>query len=429
MVAATGVLSPAFAQIRLLETQGEVQLRRRFWFQFRSVAAIQTLHLGDVLRNVGGRATILCENSTSHRLPDGVSSVATYCSARTSLTTLAGLRGDPTSVSLSLLPGGDDASSPYVIYPRRSWLTDGEPTIRWNPVAGASRYTVRLVGPELSWSTTVAGTQVTYPGEPLLSPGETYLVVVEADTGQSSLDEPVDGLWEYLGDDAAFLYEAEQGSGVGFSVLPPDLATSVNSELEGISASDLTADAEAVSRTNLYIQNDLFAEAIATLEARAQTNTDLIAVYQILGELYAHTGRNLLARDSYLQAIERADSQGELEYRVLIQAELAKIYVNLGDAQQAQQSLEQATSGYGDLERSQFQVEIAERIGQAYRALGNGDGEQVWLKRSLDGYQALLADMQRTGEADELVAEVERLLGRVDRLKIRLSELTVPSNL
>jgi hypothetical protein len=424
VLASAGTALPASAQIRLIESQGEVQLKRRFWFQFRPVEAVQTLHLGDVLRNLGGRATILCENSTPYRLPDGISSVSTYCSPQTSPIAFGGLRGDRASASLAPIPGGRDDSIPYIISPRRSWLLDDEPTIRWNPVAGAESYTVQLVGPDVTWSATVAETEVIYPGEPALSSGETYLVIVTADTGPSSVDDPIDGLWEYLGDDSAFLYETDLGSGVGFSVLPSDLAAAVNRELEQLDTQDLTESAAAMSRVNVYIQNDLFAEAIATLEAEVEAGTELIAIYQTLGELYAHTGLSLMAQDAYLRAIERAVAQEDLEYQVLAQAELAKIYVNLGNEQQARNWLDLATSGYSELEPSQLQIEIAERIGRTYRALDNVDGEQVWLSRALDGYEALLADMQRTGEDADLTAEVDRVLNQIDRLNVRLSELT-----
>ena len=102
------------------------------------------------------------------------------------------------------LLGGNDASVPYVISPRNTWLQNPNPsqpyTIRWNPVEGAHRYTVRLWQwtferdrPEVAlWETTTvdAINELPFPFLVPLDPGNYYSIEVVTDSGVSSdLDE------------------------------------------------------------------------------------------------------------------------------------------------------------------------------------------------------------------------------------------------
>lgn len=423
-----GASSPVKAEIRLIEAQGEVYIQQRIFGLFpgpsRPVSPIRTLSLGDTLRVLQGSVVISCENSlTRHRLPQGTSSISNYCSPNISPTTAGGLRGDDSAPGrLSVIPGGVNSNYPYVIRPRRTWLLDDQPQIVWNPIPGARQYTVRVEGPDVSWSQTVETNQVIYPGEPALTPGETYLVTVEADAGQSSLDESTTGLWEQLGDDAAFLYETNDGTGLGFSLLPPTITPPVIRELEQLDEQGLSQDAKAVSQADILIRNDLFADAIAILEARATAGSEVATVYQLLGELYAHTGLNQLARDRLLQAISRAVDAHDQENLIVAQVELANVYAIMNNRPMAETWLSLASHGYGEMEASQLKIEIAEKIGDAHRAIGNTQNEQVWLRRALDGYRTIYTALQQVGETDENNPQIQQIAERVDILTIRLSQ-------
>ncbi|MEM7794364.1 MAG: hypothetical protein AAF579_07910, partial [Cyanobacteria bacterium P01_C01_bin.118] len=102
------------------------------------------------------------------------------------------------------LLGGNDASIPYVISPRNAWIQEPGParpyTIRWNPVEGAQRYTVRIWRwtferdqPEVAlWQETTldSASSLDFPQQVSLEPGNYYSIEVVTDQGVSSdLDE------------------------------------------------------------------------------------------------------------------------------------------------------------------------------------------------------------------------------------------------
>jgi hypothetical protein len=92
--------------------------------------------------------------------------------------------------------GGNDASLPYVISPRNSWIRQPGPdqspyTIRWHSIEGVNRYTVRLWRwtferdrPDLAiWETTVEYANQTPFPDLVLEPGSYYFIEVVTDTG------------------------------------------------------------------------------------------------------------------------------------------------------------------------------------------------------------------------------------------------------
>ena len=72
------------------------------------------------------------------------------------------------------IPGSQDPSLPYLLEPRIGLVRGPTPTLRWNPVAGASRYVIRLFrsgDPRPLWNGTVAdASRITLPAR-VLSPG------------------------------------------------------------------------------------------------------------------------------------------------------------------------------------------------------------------------------------------------------------------
>ncbi|HBB33229.1 MAG TPA: hypothetical protein DC064_15880, partial [Cyanobacteria bacterium UBA9273] len=137
---------------------------------------------------------------------------------------------------------------PYIISPRRTALLNPKPILRWHPVAGAKSYTVTLEGDGVQWQTQLSDTQVIYPGDPPLKPGGHYTLTVETDTGVSSLDEPV------------------KPGGLGFSMLDANQTERVELAVVEITQQSWTEQAKAIALANLYTDNGLNAEAIATLE-------------------------------------------------------------------------------------------------------------------------------------------------------------------
>lgn len=178
-----------------------------------------------------------------------------------------------------------------MITPHRGEILDGKPTIRWNPVAGVSRYTVRVTGSGVYWETQVSGTEVVYPGEPVLQPEEV----------------------------------------------------------------------QALTMVDIFFEEDLDSEAIAILESLVQSGSQMVQVYQLLGDLYAHEGLNLLAQERYEQAIELAIASENIEGQAKAQAGLAEVMIMLGKREQAIRLFNQAKAGYEALGNSQRVEELQMR--------------------------------------------------------------------
>ncbi|NER33815.1 MAG: hypothetical protein F6J93_07125 [Oscillatoria sp. SIO1A7] len=129
--------------------------------------------------------------------------------------------------------------------------------MRWNPVSGASGYRVTVEDDlgDIWWETETAGTEISYNGKPL-ERGKNYILIVETDNGAAS-DEGLPGL--------------------GFSLLNADDAHQVNAVANLLKEGELTEEAEALQLAHLYTGYKLRAEAIATLEALAETGAKNIA--------------------------------------------------------------------------------------------------------------------------------------------------------
>jgi len=316
------------AQNRVAE--GRVLLKRQGWSSFRTVAAGTPLHHRDQLQAIRGQtAKIVCRGVSSHRVPSPqIYPVSFFCGEPN---TLGGLRNRVLKPTNSV--GGDDPTIPYVITPHRGEILDGKPTIRWNPVAGVSRYTVRVTGSGVYWETQVSGTEVVYPGEPVLQPTEEYLVVVEADGTSSQLDK---------------------GGEYKFRLVYPYVAQRVQEKIQAIAQLDVPEEAQALTMVDTYFKEDLDSEAIAILESLVQSGSQKVQVYQLLGDLYAHEGLNLLAQERYEQAIELAIASEDIEGQTKAQAGLAEVMIMLGEREQAIRLFNQAQAGYealGDSKR------------------------------------------------------------------------------
>lgn len=175
---------------------------------------------------------------------------------------------------------------PYVISPRRTLLLNSQPIIRWNPVKDATSYTVIIKGPSgYLWQDEVTVSEVVYPGEPVLNPGVYYTIIVDANTGASSLD------------DENFVQ--------GFEVINESDRQGIDNAAMEIEAT--TEEEESLKLAKLYRENSLRSEAIAILEELTTSGSDNLAIYQLLGKLYREIGLVHLADKYDLKAVELAE--------------------------------------------------------------------------------------------------------------------------
>jgi hypothetical protein len=365
----TFAIAPAAAQNRIVQADGVVLLKRSNSSSYHRTSVGTQLYPQDILKPANGaKVVVRCNPTRRWLVPAGIpSTVNSGCPGGR-----AG-QGEPISLrggGLVNIPGGSDPAIPYIITPRRTWLLTSQPVIQWNAIPGANSYKVRVKGEGVDWQTQTIKNEIVYPGEPPLQPGATYLVIVEANTGQSSQQEVAKPVEE--GRTLPF-YEDGRVAAWGFSVLPEEDAKEVNASIKRITTFEfweLPEETKTLAVADLYINNDLYAEAIAALEALVKQDSKAPGVYQLLGDVYSHTGLNLLAEARYLQAIELAKAAQDPEAEALARTGLAKVYTTTGNLEAATSQFQQAQAKYESLGDEQKASDIERNLSELAKKRG-----------------------------------------------------------
>ena len=175
-------LSPVVSAPRIIAAEGIVWLKRGN-SDYRLTGVDEELRYRDRLKTEqGARVLVLCDDLTLARVPSGsIWSLNYGCPIRVARK----VRGET-----SHRRGGSDPQIPYPLSPRMTYLLNNKPTFSWNEVAGASHYTVQVIGsagPLWSAPVEVRATELVYPEEePPLKWRVKYLLMVEADNNTSS---------------------------------------------------------------------------------------------------------------------------------------------------------------------------------------------------------------------------------------------------
>lgn len=196
------------------------------------------------------------------------------------------------------LPGGGDPAIPYLLEPRATTVAGGRIPVRWNGVAGVNGYQVWLVRPRdrrLLWGQRVSNaTQTLLPAELGLVPGESYLIVIEADDGSSSqLDGPADQL--------------------GIRVATAAELDRLSRQLTSLPRSRLHPEAALLLQADVQRSNGFLAAAIGSLEEGLRGQRPSLPLLLDLGQLYSRVGLNRLAAERYQQAAAMAAAAGDIE--------------------------------------------------------------------------------------------------------------------
>lgn len=335
-----GLSAVSRAENRIIEASGQVMLQRDGWSNFRSVGVGTLVNVGDRLKvETGVKAVVRCADNTLWRLLTGNPYPVTYGCSNDPLLLRIGKQSDNA-------PGGHNSAIPYMISPRRTFVQSNQVKLRWNPVAGATSYSVRLVRQRdqaVIWEQEVKGTEVNYPGNPSLELGEEYLAVIESNNGQSS--------------------QLDEGANLsGFKLLSTEAIQQVKAEIQALNQQQLSPEAKTLAVADIYIREELLSEAIQTLESLNKKNSKIVAVYQNLGDLYRYVGLNLLAQSRYQQAIALATASQDTEGLAMAQAGLAEVNEMLGKRDQAVQFLKQAQTGFETLGDSERVTELQARL-------------------------------------------------------------------
>jgi uncharacterized small protein (DUF1192 family) len=305
-------------------------------FNGRSVSGNHRIRVGS-----GGRVTLNCSNGSRYTLTSGTYRVSRYCPATNSR------RDRPINTARD--PFKVDV--PYVISPRNTALLSGEAmTLRWNPVAGATEYTVSIQGEGVDWTTTVPDTSVTVPETVSFEPNYTYSVTVMTDTGLSSAE----------------------GIPVRFAVVPIGEATRIQAQVADIACLCLEPDEETIAIALLYLefQNsdpdwDSYAlnqAALDVLTARIEAGTQSAQVYLLQGEAYQTMGLPLLAQDAFQQGLALAEATEQQELQAQAHLGLAAVAARQTEYRAALEQLAAALTLYEVMEDEERVTEVQDRI-------------------------------------------------------------------
>ncbi|MDJ0553779.1 MAG: tetratricopeptide repeat protein [Microcoleaceae cyanobacterium MO_207.B10] len=246
---------------------------------------------------------------------------------------------------------------PYLISPRHTLLLPDKPLIlRWNPVAGATRYTVRIKSPsEYIWETEVTENQALYSGNIPLKTGLRYKVIVHTDTEVSSLDEESP-------------FSKQDYLGIGFAVISKSKQQEILVKNEQLTQK-LDGEAQVLSIAEFYQQQGLNAEAIAILESFINSGNYTSAVYRILGEIYQQIQLPELAKDYFFKSAKLTEVD-DVVGSAKIEAALGEVYATLGSKEEAIRWLKLAFNKYEKLGEFQRGDEVKLSLEKLQQQLG-----------------------------------------------------------
>ena len=259
--------------------------------------------------------------------------------------------------------GGNDASLPYVISPRNSWIRQPAPdqtpySIRWHAVEGANSYRVRLWRwtferdrPDIAiWETTVEHANQTPFPDLVLEPGPYYSIEVVTDMGVSSNSD--NGYYE---SGFQLLFEEDYGElRSQLQDVTPAIATDTGTE-------NLSEEA-VLARAGVFFLEKMYADALTILQPLAESSTASDLVYTALGDTYSQSGLTQLAIDAYQQALTLAIANGDALSEATTRVNLADVYATLGRFDDSLQQLRQARDIHEQLNNTTEMASLERRI-------------------------------------------------------------------
>ena len=266
----------------------------------------------------------------------------TYPSAREEKSKISNLESKSQS-------SGTNASIPYVISPRNTFVDTRRPQLRWNPVIGAISYTVKIVADaEIVWQKEVEEAEYNSPKDLPLKVGVVYSLIVESDNGRSSKMD-------------------SNTSKAKFQMLEDEKNAELSNKIEGVKNLNLTEERKVHLLVDAYTEYGLNAKAIDILEAKITNEsleTSLICLE--LAHLYDVVGFYQLAEEKYRKALSLATDE-ELRVKISAKIQLTELLVLTGREHEAKKiKAELDILKSGNLEQLTSQKECSGRCGECY---------------------------------------------------------------
>ena len=324
----------------LIETGGEIQLKRIEWDEYNNTSFGVILQRGDLLYpDSDTKSVVLCDNFTLWDVPAGMpSGLPSGCpSASDPIIT----RGKS---EIGSTRGDYNSQIPFIISPRATKILTDTPTFQWNPIEGSSSYEIRLLGESIEWETSTSDTSIEYPGNPPLKSGVTYLLIIESNNGKSSAEEQVPGL--------------------GFKLLDNISTQEIEEAAEYLKGLSLSSESEKYALAHIYIRYELFYEAIELLEELVNEGSNKPSINNTLGELYLAIGLDKHAKEKFQDAYNFTKSTIDKEGRAEALVGLSVANLNLRKSDLAISNLHDALNVYKELGDDQHITEIELRLSE-----------------------------------------------------------------
>ncbi len=233
---------------------------------------------------------------------------------------------------------------PYIISPRKTYLINQKPTIRWNKVPGATSYVVTIMnGSEIHWQQEgVVDTEIVYPGEPFLNSGILYSIKIESNNNFSSESVSTETGW-------------------GFRMLDEELSQNLQNAITDLEqkSADEESDLELIS---LYMGYGLLVEAIKKLEQLANAESQDADVYCTLGELYSGVGLHLRAKEPLEKALTLLETGGDVKGQIIVKVALAQVKAALEINNETGNLLQEAQSKFEALANKEHRKEVQKKL-------------------------------------------------------------------
>lgn len=326
----------AIASGQIIEANGRVLVRRGSNASYEPAAVGTILELGHSIRpDAGVRVRVLCSDGTQWTVPAGVPS---------------GLGiGCPNSIIRSRTWGRGDADFLAFLNARFIYATQVQSVdslLQWHPFANAPSYTLRIDGCDNEglcdqgqiWQQTMDPSMdlssARYTGAALQRERTYQLTLTTADEGGRS-----------------------QTATLLFRLISEADVSRIQTEIAELESQDLSPEAKAIARVTIYESVahpntrspediGLMLEAIAPLEAVADSGSQTPYLYRILGEACLQVGLLEQAEAHYQKAVNYAQAAEHARDRAAAQVALASIAAARGHLSEAEVWLQRAKVGY-----------------------------------------------------------------------------------
>ena len=172
----------------LVDVQGKLTRTRPGWTEDLPLSLATTLSRADLLRAAAdATGTVVCADlKTVAPIPGGYLGAAPCPQS----SPLIAMRGDAVVVRPLRQTPDVLAVIPYVLTPRRSFIVEARPLLRWHDSTPGATYKVRVWGDTLNWEGSSTTPELRYPEDaPPLQPGVPYSVVVTDGSGRTSEED------------------------------------------------------------------------------------------------------------------------------------------------------------------------------------------------------------------------------------------------